>query len=72
MKTAKKRGFIIAGSLLAISSGGFLVFGSVLSWAPPWADFNVFVTFILHPITWLFFLGLWLLYTGLTSEAASK
>ena len=61
----KKLLYVVAGGILCVVCGSLVVFGLILSWYPPWHDLPTFLKFVFHPITLLFLVGAWLLFSGL-------
>jgi len=63
---------IIAGFLLSVVCGTLVGIGLILSWYPPYRSFSAFLKFVFHPITLLFFVGMWLIYKGVFMLDAAR
>jgi len=57
---------------MSVVCGTLVVIGLILSWYPPYHSLSAFLKFVFHPITLLFFVGLWLLYKGLVTCDAQR
>ncbi|HEX4343625.1 MAG TPA: hypothetical protein VH255_09550 [Verrucomicrobiae bacterium] len=62
----KKQLFVLTGGLLVVVCGSLVMIGLILSWYPPYHSLADFLKFVFHPVTLLLFLGMWLLYRGLS------
>jgi hypothetical protein len=65
-RARKKQLLLLIGGLLVVVCGSLVSIGLVLSWHPPYHSLTDFLEFVLHPITLLLFVGVWLLCWGLS------
>jgi hypothetical protein len=64
--------FVMAGFLLSAVCGTLVMFGFILSWTGPFHSWPVFLKFALHPTTLLFFVGIWLIYRGVSMRDTTR
>ena len=65
-RARKKQLLVLTGGLLTVVCGSLVGIGLILSWYPPYSSLADFLKFVFHPITLLFFVGMVLLYRGLS------